>query len=190
MKLISASTPQHFDKIQELYINAFPQCERKPFKIMLEGQERGAVDIWYIADTENNEETEEFAGLAITMKTKDLVLLDYFAIDSLKRACGYGSKALALLQEKYSSKRFFLEIENVYGQADNQELREKRKQFYIKNNMKELGMSANIYGTPMEILVHGCTLSYEEYLSVYSDVYGQDRLANIQYIPYDELKKY
>ena len=56
--------------------------------------------------------------------------------------------------------------------------------------MQELRMSANIYGTPMEILVYGCTLEYEEYLSVYSDVYGSDRLANILYIPYDELKNY
>lgn len=190
MKLIKASTQQQFDTIQDLYITSFPQCERKPYKIMLEGQERGVVDIWYIIDSESNEDIEVFIGLAITMKTKDLVLLDYFAIDSEKRACGYGSKALALLQEHYSSKRFFLEIENVYGQADNQELREKRKHFYINNNMQELGMSANIYGTPMEILVHGCTLSYEEYLSVYLDVYGQDRLANIQYIPYDNLKNY
>lgn len=189
MKLIKASTQHHFDRIQQLYINAFPQCERKPFKIMLDGQERGMVDILYIADTDD-EDIEIFIGLAITMKTKDLVLLDYFAIDSSKRACGYGSKALALLQEHYSSKRFFLEIENVYGQADNQELREKRKHFYINNNMQELRMSANIYGTPMEILVYGCTLEYEEYLSVYSDVYGSDRLANIQYIPYDELKNY
>ena len=184
MKLINAATQYHFDIIQELYIDSFPQCERKPFNIMLDGQQRGVVDIWYI------EHEDAFAGLAITMKTKDMVLLDYFAIDSSKRSCGLGSKALKLLQQQYSQQRFFLEIENVYGRADNQKQREKRKQFYINNNMHELGMSAYIYGTPMEVLIHCGTLSYEEYLSVYSDVYGEDRLANIHYIPYDELKNY
>ena len=64
MKLIKASTQHHFDRIQQLYINAFPQCERKPFKIMLDGQERGMVDIWYIADTDD-EDIEIFIGLAI-----------------------------------------------------------------------------------------------------------------------------
>jgi hypothetical protein len=52
MKLIKASTQQQFNKIQDLYISAFPQCERKPFQIMVEGQKRGVVDMWYIADDE------------------------------------------------------------------------------------------------------------------------------------------
>lgn len=132
------------------------------------------MDIWVL------EEKQEFIGFAITMKSKDLVLLDYFAIAGEKRASGFGSEALRSLQKYYGNQRFFLEIESTLGKADNQEQREKRKRFYLANDMTEIGMTVDVFGTEMELLGHGCSLDFAEYTSVYSNVYGRRKAEKLK----------
>ena len=56
-------------------------------------------------------DTGDFLGLAITILYKDIVLLDYFAVDDNQRNNGAGSSALRMLLERYLGKRFLLEIE-------------------------------------------------------------------------------
>lgn len=132
------------------------------------------MDIWAL------EKEQEFIGLAITMKSEDFVLLDYFAIAGEKRASGYGSEALKSLQEYYGNKRFFLEIESTHGKADNQEQRERRKRFYLANNMTEMGIRVDVFGTEMELLGYGCSLDFAEYVSVYRDVYGRRKAEKLK----------
>lgn len=55
----------------------------------------------------------EFLGLAITMHYQELVLLDYFGIDSGCRGTGVGGQALRELQRRYAGKEFLLEIESA-----------------------------------------------------------------------------
>ncbi|MGN0375983.1 MAG: GNAT family N-acetyltransferase [Butyrivibrio sp.] len=174
MQLIQASKKTQYNKIHSLYKKSFPLCEKKPFSSITKRQKLNKVDIWYIEDK------GEFVGLAITMKSKDMVLLDYFAIDTSMRSEGYGSKALKMLQDYYRDCRFFLEIESVYENAANQQLRERRKAFYLKNNMTEMNIKVNLFGTDMEILGYGCNFTYEEYLHVYEEVYGKRKSDKIK----------
>lgn len=179
MRLVQAVTGKHYNQIRALYHKSFPKCERKPFRLMKYKQRQGDMDIWYIVD----DDRDVFAGLAITMNSADKVLLDYFAIDENKRGMGYGSKALAALQNKYQGSRFFLEIESTFEEADNQEQRKRRKSFYLANGMQELGVFANVFGTKMELLGYHCKLTFEEYLEVYRDVFGKvlsERLGCIE----------
>lgn len=168
MQLVQAREPLQYEKMRSLYETAFPEIERKPFSIMLEGQKQGKVDMWCL------QEKDQFCGLAAVMKTDNLALLDYFAIEEQLRGQSYGAKALRLLQQQYRHSKFFLEIETTLGQAPNQVERENRKQFYLKNGMKELGILANVYHVDMELLGFECELTYEEYKSVYTKTYGRD----------------
>lgn len=179
MRLIQAENKIQYKTIHELYKRAFPACEKKSFHLMKTKQAKKLVDIWYI------ENKGEFIGLAITMKWNDLVLLDYFAINDSLRSGGYGSKALKLLQDYYADSRFFLEIESVYGNADNQALRERRKKFYLRNNMKEMNLMVNLFGTDMEVLGYNCEFNYTEYLSVYTNVYGKYKSRKIQKLSFE-----
>ena len=74
MKLIKVSTVKQYLKIYGLYHYSFPVREKKPFISMVKRNKNGKMDMWYI------EEKGNFIGLAITMKWKDMILLDYFAI--------------------------------------------------------------------------------------------------------------
>ena len=113
MKLVDADTKKQLKNVHDLYEEAFPKSEKKPFQMILEGREKGNYGIMAIEG-----EKGEFLGLAITMHYKELVLLDYFAIDSGCRGTGVGGEALRELQRRYAGKKFLLEIESTVGHGD------------------------------------------------------------------------
>lgn len=167
MRFIQAKTLKQWIKIYKLYKKAFPKCERKPVWLILLAKRRGQADVWYI------EKQQEFAGLAITMNSEELVLLDYFAVDSKRRGSGIGAESLAMLQQKYAGKKFFLEIESVYEEADNLLERQRRKRFYLANKMTEMKVMVNLFGINMELLGYECEVDFDSYYSLYQKLFGK-----------------
>lgn len=106
MKLTQNLSPARLSDIKNLYVHAFPAAERKPFYMIHKKQAEGSMEILSIEN-----DTGDFLGLAITILYKDIVLLDYFAVDDNQRNNGAGSSALRMLLERYLGKRFLLEIE-------------------------------------------------------------------------------
>lgn len=180
MKLKRTNKLSEWRRINSLYKKAFPKYERKPFTLIRTMHKRGVADVWIL---DNN---GEFAGLAITMNAKDLVLLDYFAIDDKKRGRGLGSDALKVLNEYYKDKRLFLEIESVYTDAENISERKRRKQFYLRNGMKEMRVMASVFGVEMELLGFDKLVSFEEYHSIYLSNLGKWAADNIKEKPYPQ----
>lgn len=167
MELREVVTETDWSMVETLYLAAFPENERKPFPMIREKHCQRVTDVWMI------EEKGEFSGFAVTMNGEDLVLLDYFAICGEKRGQGLGGRSLRALQEKYRGKRFFLEVESLKVLADNIEERRRRKQFYLNNGMKELGVYAKLFGVEFELLGFDCEVTFEEYFSLYDKIYGQ-----------------
>lgn len=167
MRLRTVASEAEWRMLELLYMEAFPDMERKPFEMIREKYCKKMTDVWVV------EEAGEFSGLAITMNKDDLVLLDYFAICEEKRGQGLGGKSLRALQELYRGKRFFLEVESLDVLADNMEERRRRKRFYLKNGMRELGVNARLFGVEFELLGYGCEVSFEEYFSLYDEIYGK-----------------
>lgn len=167
MKLRTVATETEWSMVETLYLAAFPENERKPFQMIREKHRQKVTDVFMI------EEEDSFCGFAVTMNGEELVLLDYFAICEEKRGQGLGGKSLRALQEQYCGKRFFLEVESLKVPADNMEERRRRKQFYLNNGMKELGVYAKLFGVEFELLGHECEVSFEDYFSLYDSIYGQ-----------------
>ena len=176
VNLLQAGSQEQLEQIEKLYLQAFPSCERKPFSHIVEAGRRGQVDILYL------ERDGAYEGLAITMKDGDLVLLDYFAIDGSRRGQGCGSEALKALFDFYAGKRFFLEIECLDPEAENLEQRKRRKTFYLRNGMTELGIVAGVFGTEMELLGHQMELTFDAYQGVYRAVYGDEKAGHIKLV--------
>ena len=173
MRLAEVDFRKDWKQIKQLYKSAFPRYERKPLWIVWMKHRKGEADIWVI------DQDGEFAGFAITVNELDMVLLDYFAISGDKRNNGLGGKALQLLQEKYADKRFFLEIECEDDSADNAVERVRRKAFYLRNGMSEIGVKANVYTVDMELLGYNCDISFEDYEALYHASYGNMTAGNI-----------
>ncbi len=156
-------------KLKELYEEAFPANERKPFHVLEENQKKGVTDILALTD-------EKFVGLVITVNYKDMVLIDYFAVDSFARGSGIGSKALELIRQRYAGKRVFLEIETPDESSANNEQRIRRKSFYLRNGLTAPGIYVNVYNTDMELMTFTKPVSFEEYVELYKWAMGEEWL--------------
>ena len=154
-------------KIKKLYRVAFPTCERKPFSIIKAMQKKGKCDLWIY------EENGVFLGFASTINSEKAILVDYLAVSENARGSGIGSAILQDLRAYYTDEKLFLEIETVDPLAENLKEREKRKAFYLKNGMMEMGVSVNIFDTDMELLSFGCRMTFEEYRAFYRENYSR-----------------
>lgn len=172
MKLINGVTEIYLPKIEQLYEEAFPQEEKKPFSMILGREKEKSVEVLAAISDEDNQ--TQFIGEAITAKYEDIVLLDYFAMASECRGKGKGSKTLRALQKRYEKQRFFLEIERTGVPAPNAKDRERRKKFYLSNGMKQMDYYVEVRGVEMEVLTYNCEITYEEYRAVYRNVYGKE----------------
>ncbi len=174
MKFRNPKKLLEYIKIFSLYNRAFPASEKKPISMIIRMEKCGATDIWYF------EEDGKFLGLAITINSPDIILIDYFAVDEKLRGQGYGERMLKSLIEHYSGKGVFLEIEIPYEWAGNYTDRLRRRSFYIdKVGFRPMGTTAKLFGVDMELLGTGCHLTYEEYRNFYLNNYGRFAYDNI-----------
>lgn len=170
MKLINIADEGAGYKAQlyELYDNAFPEQEKKSLHVMEQLVNDGKMEMLAMVDE------DEFVGLAINMISGDRVLLDYYAIAPEKRSCGYGSKGLEVLLAHFENQKYIFEIETQDEKADNAEERRRRKAFYLRNGLKETGLSANVYHTDFEILTPDGELSFQEYVDFLREVLDEE----------------
>ena len=153
-------------KIYTLYLTAFPAEERKPFAIIRKRFLQGNTDVWCLLDQ------GKFAGFATTVNSPNLILLDYLAVRKSSRKQGVGSRAMALLLEKYAPKGVFVEIESTREECADLVMRRKRRAFYERAGMVDLGFSARVFGVNMDLLGIGCQLTFDGYRSFYRDNYS------------------
>lgn len=157
------------ERVKDLYETAFPASEKKPFSMILEKREEGLAEILSIED-----ENKQFCGLLITALYKDLVLIDYFAIDEESRGRGIGSEALKIFCNRYGNKRIFLEIEStVSDKEEDHDIKIRRKHFYQRNGFGCMPYFVLLFGVEMEIMTYNGKVSYDEYHELLDKVYGE-----------------
>ena len=166
MTVINRTKTREILRIFALYRAAFPVGERKPFGKILRMAKEGRADLWTIRHE------GRFAGFAATVNSPELVLLDYFAVKKSLRGRGVGGNALRLLNEAYHDRGFFLEIESTRETGPGGEVREKRKQFYLRCGLEPLDVYADVFGVPMELLGRNCKLDFDGYYRFYRDRYS------------------
>ena len=181
---IQLSRPQSMRQwlnIYRLYRTAFPRSERKPFSMIYNMTRSGKTDTWYCTDR------GKFVGLAITINGSEHILLDYFAMDKRCRGSGYGSALLQALIRQYAPLTLFGEIETVFEDTEDLETRIRRKHFYLRNGLNEMGVMVYLFGVKMELLTSDKSMTFEEYRNFYKDNYNQwaaDHILPAEH-PYD-----
>lgn len=183
--LVEAYDLRRIFNIYRLYRKSFPIKERKPFLLMLQKRKKKIFDILSIEDDKGT-----FIGLAIIIKYKDLALLDYFSILPDKRSGGIGSEAFSILKSRYGKYRFILEIENTYIETPDIVTRKRRKNFYLKNNMSSIPFLVNLFGVEMELMGNNCNVTFEEYHSIFKDIFGKVVSSNVRLIKKIESKEF
>lgn len=167
MDLISADRNKNIEYFEKLYMSAFPDEERIDVESLYDLYNEGAIEIDLISDDKTN------VGLAVIYLNENIHLLSYLAIDPIYRGRGYGSRTLKLLKERYED--LMIEIESTkFKGADDYQIRNRRKAFYIKNGFKLLDTQVDYFGIPMELMATTRDAGIDEYMDTYLSIFEDD----------------
>lgn len=154
-------------EIREIYMEAFPKAERKPFSAVRHSVNKGKAQI--LTAMENG----RVLGFVVVIPYKNMVMVDYLAVSSKIRSRGTGSKILQEVCGRFSDQKIVLLIERLDDTAENKEQRIARRRFYFKNGFT----SSDIYiagrSGDMEILNFGGTVSKQEYMDLQQYALGK-----------------
>ena len=163
-------------EIKEIYMEAFPKAERKPFSAVRHFVNKGKAQI--LTAMKNG----RVLGFVVVIPYKNMVMVDYLAVSSRIRSRGTGSKILQEICRRFPDQKIVLLIERLDDTAENKDQRIARRKFYFKNGFT----SSNIYITGrsgnMEVLNFGGTVSVQEYMGLQQYALGKTmfRLAKIR----------
>ena len=147
-------------EVREIYLEAFPKRERKPFPILRWSARRGKVKV--LAAVEDG----VLQGFTAVIPWRDMVMVDYLAVSGSTRGKGTGSRIMGEVCRQYAGKRVVLLIERLDDRADNREQRIARRRFYYNNGFTSAGIFIQGAGGDMEVLTSGGPVSPEEYLGL------------------------
>lgn len=147
---------KNLDEIRRLYSRAFPRNERRPFKSLI-ADPRGRAEAVALYDG------AQFCGFACLRNGADISHITYFAIEESLRDRGYGSMALRALHEYKGDRRIIVDVERETEAAANNDLRRRRKQFYLRNGYQQTVIRYRWQGEDYEILSCGGNITEEEF---------------------------
>ena len=150
------SSPEYQD-VYDLYYASFPKSERKPMEMITSSCEDGRMDTYSVFDQ------GKLAGLAFFVNGKDVDILDYLAIHPRMRSAGIGSRLLQWLKTN-RERPFIVEIESTLHSDD--EVAQRRKDFYLRNGMIDCHQEISLFGVDMELLSSPVPVTYEQYYQV------------------------
>ena len=166
MKLVKITDKLYAKQLKKLYKNAFPRAERKPLSLIKNRCKEGKMEVFAVIS-----DACEFAGVVITALGESAVLIDYLAISTEVRSCGYGSQTLEILKKIYDGKKLIIEIEDPDVPSKNREQRIKRKNFYLKNGFKPLDFKISLFGCEMIMLGFPDCISFDEYRAIQESIF-------------------
>lgn len=139
MNLLYINSQEYKDRIEELYLESFPEDERFPFWILEECSKENNSDLLAIVDN------GVFVGMSYIVNCNDAYYLMYLAVEPNLRNKNYGSHILMDLEEKY--KTLFLSIDDPIN-----ELNIRRKNFYLRNGFYDTNKYYEDTGVNYEVL--------------------------------------
>lgn len=144
------------NKIKKLYIDAFPENERFSFSMMIKNENGHYETFAFYQD-------DVFCGFAILLNSLDISHIIYLATLPELRGKGLGAKALGAISRIKSSMRIIVDIERELPGNPENELRRRRKNFYLRNGYRETEVRYRWQDEYYEILVFGGELSSEDF---------------------------
>ncbi len=144
-------------KLEIINEEAFPINERNSIDDLYASGKDGNLDMLGIYD--NN----ELAGFFAVRKFGTIRYMAYFAVCSGKRSKGIGSKALNLLKDFYPDCQIINEFEAPDESNENNSIRLRRRDFYLRNGFYETGWYSFYDETEFEIACSGADFDLQEF---------------------------
>ena len=163
--------------IINLYLQAFPIEERKPVDLLFTHAESEKSDIYIITD-----DTGAFSGFFVTIYNDSIMIIEYLAISNQARGKGIGSQAISWLVKTFPTHNLVVEIEETQVQAEDLDLRLKRRYFYEKHDFVFINQSIQFFDIHLELMATRPDLNYHDYIGPYEYLYGSDIRKKIYFL--------
>ena len=144
---ITAATAH--EAIQHLYETAFPVEEQIPWRELM--RLVGEMGLDFTAYYEG----ETFLGFTIVYPRPSFNWFWYFAVCDQLRGQGIGQQILSQLLERYKDKVNVLDMESPTQTCDNQEQRQRRHDFYLRNGFRDTHVYRTFDTVTMTIMMIG-----------------------------------
>ena len=154
-------------EIKEIYFEAFPKSERKPFFAIRHSVKKGKAQLLTAM------ESGILQGFVMVIPYRDMIMVDYLAVSGKIRSQGTGSKILQEVCKRFSDKKVVLLIERLDDRAENKEQRIARRKFYFKNGFTSSEIYITGHSGNMEILNFGGMVSLQEYMDLQQYALGK-----------------
>ena len=155
-------------QIKHLYKTAFPIKERLPLPFLFHKTKNDASSFYAAVD--NN----EFVGFAYVIRYKNLVYINYLAIEENKRGNGYGTEILRKIKDIHPDCIITLLIEDTdVIHADNYDERIRRLDFYTRNGYEQLHVKVTEIGVKFELLGTEKKVTQSDYLKLMKNFLGR-----------------
>ncbi len=159
MQLLQVQKEQ-WKEVKEIYLEAFPKRERKPFFSLRRSVKRGKVQL--LTAVEEN----QLLGFTAVIPYKNMIMVDYLAVSGKIRSRGTGSRIMQEVCRMFAGKKIVLLIEKEDAQAENAQQRIARRRFYVKNGFTSSGIFIDGRSGEMEIMNFGGRVIAQEYLEL------------------------
>jgi len=159
-------TMKDFSLIEDLYYTAFPKHEQVPMGMLLSRTKNKDMDFdaYYDGDV--------FIGFTYLIADKDLTYLFYLATSADVRGKGYGAQILSHIKANHPNQRLVLNCLAEDVQADDNDLRLRRQNFYLRNGYSHAGFSCKMNGNHMIALVQNGAVTTEEFSAIFKRFWG------------------
>lgn len=134
------------EKVALLAKEAFPPEEYLSPDTMIEMSKEDDFDFWALYDEDT------FVGFMAVKTHKNMSYLFFLAIDPSLRSKGYGSRAVETLKVLYEGYEQVVDFEMLDETASNNEQRQKRRLFYLRNAYCPTGYGLSYRGVAYEIM--------------------------------------
>lgn len=156
----TAAKENQWAQIKDIYLEAFPKRERKPYFALRHSVNRKKAVVMTAA------EGGRLLGFAVLILYRDMVMVDYLAVSSKIRSRGTGSYIMEQVCKHFADQKVVLLIERLDDLADNRDQRIARRKFYCKNGFTSADIFISGVSGDMEILNYGGTVSREDYIDL------------------------
>lgn len=143
-------------EIEKLYIEAFPENERFPFMQMIKNENGHYETFGFFREG-------EFCGFAMLLNSGEISHILYIATKAELRGKGLGKKALEALGRIKKDKIIIVDIEREIPSSPENELRLRRKNFYLRNGYHETEIRYIWQDEAYEILAFGGEITREDF---------------------------
>lgn len=144
---VDSKDRKYFERIND---EAFPLSERMNFDEIFDFASDTDTDVLGIYTDDGNP-----VGFAVILKNEECGYVYFIAIDSHIRSKGYGGAAIQKMMEVYSKLQLVLDFEVIDENAENNEQRIRRKNFYLRNGFHETGNYTMLGDDRFEVVCNG-----------------------------------